>query len=158
MSAVLARPLAISAADHLVGIGLALVGRFLVAVDQHDVDPGVGRDIGDARAHQAGAEHADLLQVGRRNVCRTARALVELAHRQEERADHRRSFLRQQDVGEMLALDGEREIHRQLQALEHAGQDRPDCGIIVVGFAAIDGVGRRPDHHARRREHLAEAA
>ena len=43
-------------------IGLALVGRLLVAVDQHHVDAGLRRDVGDAGAHQAGAEHADLLQ------------------------------------------------------------------------------------------------
>ena len=55
----------------------------------------------------------------------------------------------------MLALDREREVHRQLQALEHALQDRLGGGIIVVGLAAIDRVGRRPDHHARGREHLA---
>ena len=142
-------------AHDLVRIGLALVGRFLVAVDQHDLEPGVGRDIGDARAHEARAEHADLLEVGRRNVRRTARALVELAHRQEQRADHRRRFLRQQDVGEMLALDCEREIHRQLQALEHAHQHRLRGRIIVISLAPVDGVGRRPDHHALRREDLA---
>ena len=50
-------------AHDLVGIGLALVGRFLIAVDQHDLEPGAGRDIGDARAHEARAEHADLLQI-----------------------------------------------------------------------------------------------
>ena len=44
-------------------IGLALVGRLLVAVDQHHLDAGLRRHVGDAGAHQAGAEHADLLQV-----------------------------------------------------------------------------------------------
>ena len=155
LSAGLGAALGDLAADDLVGIGLALVGRFLIAVDQHDVESGVGRDIGDARAHEARAEHADLLEVGRRNVRRTAHALVELAHRQEQRADHRRRFLREQDVGEILALDREREVHRQLQALEHRRQDRLRGGIIVVGLAAIDGVGRRPGHHADGREHLA---
>ena len=47
---------------ELVGdVRLALVGGRLVAVDQHDVEAGLHRDGGDARAHQAGAEHADLL-------------------------------------------------------------------------------------------------
>ena len=64
----LGAPLGDLRADDLVRIGLALVGRFLVAVDQHDLEPGVGRDIGDAGAHEAGAEHADLLEIRRGNV------------------------------------------------------------------------------------------
>ncbi len=55
----------------------------------------------------------------------------------------------------MLALDDERQIHRQLQALEHAAQHRLRRRIVVVSFAPVDGVGGRPDHHARSREHLA---
>ena len=55
----------------------------------------------------------------------------------------------------MLGLVGERKIKRQLQALEHAGQNRFGRGIIVVSFATIDGVGRRPDHHTLRRIDLA---
>ena len=55
----------------------------------------------------------------------------------------------------MLALDRQRQIHRQLQAFEDGGQDRSRRRIIVVSLAAIDGVGRRPDHHALRREDLA---
>ena len=134
--------------DQLLRMRLALVGRFLVAVDQHDFEPGARRDIGDARAHEAGADHADLAQVRRRDFGRTARALVELAHREEQRADHRRRFLRAQDLGEVAALDRQRQVHRQLQALEHARQDRLGGGIIVIGLAAIDRVGGRPDHHA----------
>ena len=89
------------------------------------------------------------------NAGRAARALVELTHRQEQRADHRRGFLAEEDVGEMLALDRQGKIHRQLKALEHRGQDGFCRGVIVIGFAAIDGVGRWPDHHALRREDLA---
>ena len=47
-------------------IGLALVGRLLIAVDQHHVHAGLRRHVGDAGAHQAGAEHADLLDRRRR--------------------------------------------------------------------------------------------
>src|SRR5471030_2980176 len=47
----------------------------------------------DAGAHEAGADNADLAQLRRGNVGRSARALVELAHRDEQRADHRRRLL-----------------------------------------------------------------
>jgi len=45
---------------------LARVGGFLVAVDEHDVEPRERRDIGDAGAHEAGTEHADFLEHRRR--------------------------------------------------------------------------------------------
>ena len=50
--------------DQAVGMRLALFGGRHVAVEQHDRNAGLGRDIGDAGAHEAGAEHADLLELG----------------------------------------------------------------------------------------------
>ena len=52
--------------------GLALVGALLVAVDQHHVEARLRADIGDAGAHEAGADDADFLQVDRRHVRRAA--------------------------------------------------------------------------------------
>ncbi len=55
------------------GMGVALVGGLLVAVDQHHLDAGHGGDIGDARAHHAGADHAELCaRSGRGRPGRTA--------------------------------------------------------------------------------------
>jgi hypothetical protein len=47
--------------DQAFGVGLALVGGFLGLVDQHALDAGHGLDIGDARAHHAGAQTATFL-------------------------------------------------------------------------------------------------
>ena len=142
-------------ADELLRMGLALVGRFLVAVDQHDVEPGAGADIGDAGAHEAGAEDADLAQSRRGDVGGTPRALVELAHREEQRADHRRRLLRQHHLGEVARLDRQAEVDRQLQPFVDALQDRLGGRIIVVGLAAVDRIGGRPDRHAGGREDAA---
>ncbi len=49
--------------DQRVRIGLALLGALLIAVDQHDLESGSGGDIGDAGAHEAGADDADLLEL-----------------------------------------------------------------------------------------------
>jgi hypothetical protein len=38
---------------------------------------------------------------------------------------------------------------RQLQALVDGLEDRLGGGVVVVGLAAVDRVGRRPDHHAQ---------
>ena len=64
-----------------------------VAVEQHDRDAGLGGDIGDARAHEAGADDADLPDFVVCDPGRPARALVELLQRHEQRADHRRRLL-----------------------------------------------------------------
>ena len=48
-------------AHELVRMGLALLGGFHALVDEHHLQPGVRRHIGDARAHEAGPKHADLL-------------------------------------------------------------------------------------------------
>ncbi len=58
------------AGDALVAGRLAPVGAVLIAVDQHHLEAIERRDIGDARAHEAGAENADLLQGRRRDVFR----------------------------------------------------------------------------------------
>ncbi len=126
---------------------LALFRGFRIAVDQHDVEPGERADISDAGAHEAGAEHADLFQRLRRNG-RTPRALVELLHRDEQRADHRRRFRRAENFGEPARFDAQRLIDRQLQTLIDDLQDGARGRIIVVGLAPVDGVRRREHHHA----------
>ena len=42
---------------------LAFCRGFHVAVDQHDVDTGLGGDEGDAGAHEAGAKNGDFFQL-----------------------------------------------------------------------------------------------
>ena len=91
--------------DHGFGVALALVGAFLVAVDQHHIDAGARRDVADAGAHEAGADDGELLHLGRRHVWRTPRALVQFLHRQEQAADHRRGFLAAQDLREVAQFD-----------------------------------------------------
>ncbi len=140
--------------DQLVRIGLALLRRLDVLVDEHDLQAGLRRDIGDAGAHEARADDADLLELRRRHVGRAAGTLVQLLHRDEERADHRGRLLRPEYLGEVAALDLEAEIDRQLQPLVDRREDGAGGRVVVVGLAAIDRVGRRPDLHAGRRMHL----
>jgi GNAT superfamily N-acetyltransferase len=70
--------------DELLGIGLALGGGFHVAVDQHHRNAGLGRHIGNACAHEAGADNADLAELGRLDALGAARALVDLLQRDEQ--------------------------------------------------------------------------
>ncbi len=82
----------LAALDPLVqkplGMRATPVRRVLRRVDQHDLDPGIGRDIGDARAHHAGADNAQLFH---RHV-RHGGAVGTLFQRflvDEQAADHR---------------------------------------------------------------------
>ena len=139
--------------DHALRMGLALVGRGLVAVDQHDVDAGARRDEADAGAHEAGADHGELLHFRRRHARGAPRALVQFLHRQEQRADHRGRFLAPQDLREVARFHAQRRVDRQLQALVDALHDGARGGIVVVGLAAVDRVAGREHHHAGLGEH-----
>ena len=141
--------------DELVRVGLALLRRLDGLVDEYDFHARIGADIGDARAHETGADDADLPDGGGRHGLRPARALVQLAHGEEQRADHRRRLLAAQDMREVPALDAKRLVHRQLQALVDGGQDRLRGGVVVVGLAPVDRIGGGPDHHAGGRVDLA---
>ena len=128
---------------------LALFGRLHVAVDQHDRNARIRRHVGDTGAHEARADDPDLAQLGRRHVLGTARALVQFLHRQEQRADHRRRFLRAQDFGKPARLDLQGLVHRELEALVDGFEDRVGGRVIVLRFAPVDGIGGGPDLHAR---------
>ena len=147
--------LADGARDELVDRRHALVGALLIAIDENDVEAVQRADIADARAHEARADNADLLEIGGADVLWSMCALVQFVLREKQRADHRRRLLRAQDMREPARLDGQRLVHRQLQPFIDGVQNGLGGGIIVVGLAAIDGVGGGPDHHAGRREHPA---
>ena len=148
--------------DQTFADGLALGGRFHVAVDQGDRNAGGGRDIGDRGAHEAGADDADMFQLGLGDAGRAAGALAEFLHGDEQRADHREGFAGLQHLGEITLLDLQAGVERHLQAFIDAFQDGECCRIIARCFAAQDcgrgrpelGRGRRPDAAARRLEAL----
>ena len=115
---------------------LALAGCLHVPVDQDDVDAGCCRDVSDRSAHETGANDADLLDLGLRLTCRATGALVQLLHRDEERADHREGLGGLQDLCEVTLLYLESCIEGNLQAFIDAFQDGKRCRIVAGGFAA----------------------
>ena len=140
-------------ADQLLGIGLAFFRGLLIAIDQHDLDTRLGGHIGDARAHETGADDADAVELGFSHMRRPTRALVELLHGQKEGTDHRRGLGRAQDLREIARLDAQRQVHGELQALVDALQDGARRRVIVVGLAPVDGVRGRERHHPGLGEH-----
>ncbi len=126
-------------------MGLALVGRFLIAVDQHDRNTGLRRHIGNACTHEARADDADLLEPGRLFVNRTARTLVQLLQRHEERADHHARFGRLEDFGEIALFNLEAGVERHQKALINRLQNGECRRIITRCFATQDGGRGRPE-------------
>ena len=129
-------------------MSLALIRTLLVPIDQHHVNAGARRNVADAGAHEARADDGQFLHLGRRHVLRTPCAFVQLLHRQEQAADHRRSFLAAQNLREVPRFDPQRGVDRQLQSFVNALHDRARRRIIIVGLAAEDRVSSRKHHHA----------
>ena len=73
---------------ELLRVALALLGGFDGDVLEHDVETGLGRDVGDARAHHARAEHADLLDRLLGDAVGPRAAAVDVLQVEEERLDH----------------------------------------------------------------------
>ena len=131
--------------DQAFGMRLALLGRFKVTVEQNDRNAGHGGHIGNASAHETGAENADFLELGVGDASRTPRALVQFLERDEQRADHRRGFLCLQDLREVALLDPQPRVERNQEALVDAFQDGGSRWIVAVGLAAQDRDRRRPE-------------
>ena len=135
-------------AHELLRMLLAAVGGRLVAIDQHHLDAGERRHIGDAGAHEAGAETPMVLnRVGGTCAGRRAPLLSSCSETNSERimaaaCGERRTFANQRDSTRSA------EIHRQLQALIDHLQDGARGRVIVVGLAPVDRVGGRERHHA----------
>ena len=98
----------------------------MLDVLEHDVEAGLGRDVGDARAHHARAEHTDL---GDRRLADAVgpRAAAELMVLQveEERLDHVLGDLAGDQLREVAALDAAGGVEVDLRALDRGGQDGP---------------------------------
>ena len=120
--------------EAISGVLLALVGGFLRGVEQHHFDAGLSRDHGDAGAHQAGAEHGDLLRWRGRHLFRAARALFGGLLGNEQAADHVGGLRIGDHLGEIFAFDADGGVHRQLGAFIHRAEDGARRVHVVAGI------------------------
>ena len=120
----------------------AAVRLLLGRIDQHDVDAGNRGDVGNARAHHAGAEYADAGHVAPLDPARAPRQFVELALVHEQRAGEVARHGAGQQLSEVLRLDAQRKVKRQVATLIEGAEDGTRRRIV-----ASDGLGdeRRSD-------------
>jgi hypothetical protein len=121
----------------------------LRGVDQHDLDPGIGRDIGDASAHHSRADDADLLHPLIGNI-RAVRTLLQRLLVEEERPDHGRRRRVHQDGGEPARLDPERGVEIDKRAFVDGREQRLGRRVDALGLAVDHRRGADEGHEARR--------
>ena len=95
---------------------------------EHDVEAGLGRDVGDAGAHHARAEHADLGDRGLADALGPRAAAVDVLQVEEERLDHVLGDLAGDQLREVAALDAAGGVEVHLRALDRGVQDGPRRG------------------------------
>ena len=128
---------------------LAPVGRCLIGVDQHHINSGIGRHIGDARPHHPGSDHPQPLHrlIRHRGARRPLfqRFLVD-----EQAADHRGGRRVHQHMGKPPRLDLQRHVKRHQRAFVHRRQQCLGGGIDPLGLAVDHRRGPDKHHVARR--------
>ncbi len=91
-------------------MSFAFFGARLIAVEQKDVNSGSRRDIGNAGAHEPRPDDAEPFHARFGSVRRAARALGQILHGYEQRADHVARLRPHQQLGEMPGLYAQRGI------------------------------------------------
>src|SRR5207244_131683 len=109
--------------EQLAGIILAVFGGFQAVVQQHHLYVGLGRGIGDAGAHHAGAEYTYLADLGWRDALRARLALVDGVQLEPQGADHVLGDRRQGAVDEVARFDFATGIEIDDAAFEYAAHD-----------------------------------
>jgi hypothetical protein len=135
--------------EDALGVGFALVRGLLCRVDQDHLDPCIGGDIGDARAHHARADDADLLHALVRHGG-AVRALFERLLVDEERPDHGGGGGVHQDMGEPAGLNAEGCVEIDKRAFVDSRQQRLGGGVDALGLAVDHGGCAHEGHEARR--------
>ena len=132
------------------GIGLALVRRRLIAVEQHHLDARLSRHQRDARAHHARAQHANLLHALIIDVCRAHGAFFQGLLVDEQRPDHRRRG-RVHDHGcEPARLDPQGRVEIHHRAFVDRRQQRLGRRIDALGLAVDHRRGTDKRHETGR--------
>ena len=101
-------------------ISLALVRRFLGAVDEDHVDIRLRRDHGDAAAHEPSAQHADAGVLALWHAGRPAHELVRLRLVHEQRAQHVAGYRVREQLRHVFSFQTQGCLDGQLRPFIHA--------------------------------------
>ena len=137
--------------EELRRVGLALVGSLLAHILQHHLYAAAGTDVGDARAHHAGAENTDLGEARLGHAGRASHAGLDVVQLEPEGIDHVAGHRAARQLDEVARLDAQRRVHIHLRAFHSRAQDGLGRGHHALGFFAEH---RGHDHQLRRQRRV----
>ena len=132
---------------QLGAVGLAGVGFLLAHVFEHGGNAFARLHIGNASAHHAGAQQANPTWLVARRLARARLAALDGVQVEEEGVDHGAGVGPGDQLRQVAALDAQRSGHIDLQALDHAGQNRLGRGVAAARL--LFEHGRRHRQHGR---------
>ena len=118
---------------------LALVGCFLVPINQNHRYAGFRGRIGNAGTHETGTNDTDLGEFGFFHTGRTTCALAQFLQGHKQRAHHRIGFRCLQNLGEIPLFDTQTRIEGHLQAFKHTFENGESSRIIAIALLAQGG-------------------
>ncbi len=137
---------------ELLAVGLPLGSGLGGDVLEHDLHPGAGARVGDARAHHAGAEDGDLGRLELLDPLGTELARVDRLQVEEERLRHVLEVLADQELGQVAALDPAGGVDVDARSLDRRREDRALGGIDrALGLLAEQRRERREERRELRR-------
>ena len=130
---------------ELGAVGLAGLGLFRAHVLEHGGDAPAGLRPGDARAHHAGAQDADLLGLVAWGRTRARLAALDRVHVEEERVDHVARHGAGHQAGEVAAFNAQGGVVVHHGAFDHGSQCRLGRGVAAAG-----GLFEHGGHYRQR--------
>ncbi len=124
---------------QILGMGLALVGTGLLHIQQNHFQASHGSNIGDARAHHAGAQNTDLAQRDGRNILGPPGAFAGLGHGKEQ-PNHVLAFRRRGGSDQIADFNRQASIDIDLAAFKYRGHNVALRRIITIGALVQHGV------------------
>ena len=136
-----------AALGDLGGIRLALFGLLQAHILEHRGNAFAGLRVGNARAHHAGTQQADLAGLEAGHTCGAALTALDGVEIEEEGVDHGLGLLAGHEAGQCTALDAQGGLDVHLQAFDHAGHDGFGRGVQAARVLLDDRRG----HHQHLR-------
>ena len=117
--------------EQLAAVGLALFRLFDRDVLEYRGDAARGARVGDASAHEPGAQDTDLAKRCACDIAWPAFAGPDLAHLEEERADHVLRNRVDDQAGQVACFDAQCRVHVNHQSFDGRAQDRLRRGVAA---------------------------
>ena len=114
----------------------------LADIEQCDIDAGAGGDMGDPRAHQPGAEHADPREALARHCGRPARQFVGLLQIDELSAHHVAGARIAHQLDKGLGFDPQPGVDRHQHTAINDRLDGVECRVVAVSLCSLHRVCR----------------